>query len=111
MGSNMDDTFHKVKEHLLKVSGARHRGIPITPETELYGDLGMYGNVLAFDVVLWASSEFGVEGTFRLDDYAPGEMPGLLRPLARCLGLKKGYYKNLKVSDVVRAIETKRWPE
>ncbi len=107
----MDETFRKVEAHLRKLLPPRKLAIPITPETELYGDLGMYGDVIAFDVVLWASREFGVEGTFRLDDYARGEMPGLLRPLARFLGRKKGYYKNLKVSDVVRAIETKRWSE
>jgi hypothetical protein len=107
----MDQTFSEVEAHLRKVLPPRKRAMPITPETELYSDLGMYGDVIAFDVVFWASRKFGVEGTFRLDDYAPGEMPGFLRPLARFLGWNRGYYKSLKVSDVVRAIETKRWPE
>jgi hypothetical protein len=47
----MDDTFRKVEEHLLKVSIAPLRRIPITPETELYRDLGMYVDALAFDLV------------------------------------------------------------
>ena len=91
----------------------RKRTIPITPDTELYGDLGFYGDALVFDVIFWAHREFGVEwGNFRLDDYAPGEMP-ILRPLAKLVGRmkRKGFYKSLKVRDLVSAIETKRWPE
>jgi hypothetical protein len=110
----MDDTFRKVEEHLLKVSPARRRGISITPETELYRDLGMYGDDIAFDVILWATREFGIAGQFRLADYAPGETFLGLRPwrlLRRLIGTDEPQYKNLTVRDIVTAIETKRWPD
>jgi hypothetical protein len=109
----MDDTFRKVEEHLLKVSRARHRGISITPETELYLDLGMYGDDIAFDVVMWVHREFGVEGTFHVTDYCPPEGPlhRLRLLVGRLMRKKERQYKSLKVRDVVAAIEAKRWPE
>jgi hypothetical protein len=109
----MDDTFRKVEEHLLKISAARHLTIPITYETELYRDLRMYGDVLFFDLVLWARREFNVEPNLRVRDYGPGEWPHLwvFRLAAKLLGKKERQYKSLKVRDVVTAIETKRWPE
>ena len=88
--------------------------MPIGPETELYRDLGIYGDDLAFDVVLWAQREFGVvEGSLRLGDYAPGEHPfrGVLRFLAKLAGKKERTYKSLTVRDVITAIETRRWPD
>jgi Protein of unknown function (DUF1493) len=109
----MDDVFCNVKEHLLKVSLARRRGISITPETELYRDLGMYGDDIAFDVILWATREFGIEGQFQLAEYAPGEMflgLRLWRLLRRRTGTNESQYKSLTVRDIVTAIETKRWP-
>jgi hypothetical protein len=54
----MNATLRKVEEGLRPWA----RGKPITLDTELYRDLGMYGDDLAFDVVLWATREFGVEG-------------------------------------------------
>src|ERR1700745_1578168 len=107
----MDETFHKVEEHLRKLLPPRKRAMPITPETELYRDLGMYGDVLAFDLVLWAHREFGVEGSFRLTDYAPGEMTALGCLAAKLSGKNKGQYESLTVHDVVTAIETKRRPD
>jgi len=89
----------------------RDRAMPITPETELYDDLGMYGDVLAFDLVWWANHEFGVEPNLRISDYAPGECPSFFRLLAKLARRPKGYYRSLKVRDVVTAIETKRWPK
>jgi hypothetical protein len=79
----MDETFRKVEEHLRKILPARNRVMPITPETELYSELGMYGDVLAFDLVLWAQREFGVEANFRMADYAPGGMPNVFRFVAK----------------------------
>jgi hypothetical protein len=109
----VDDTLQKVQEHLQKISVARQRRIVITPDTELYRDLGMYGDVLVFDLVFWVQREFGVEGDFCLTDYAPGERPffGLFRLFAKLVGKSERPYKSFKVRDVVTAIETKRWPE
>jgi hypothetical protein len=47
----MDHTFRKAEEHLLKVLIAPLRRIRITAETELYRDLGMCGDAIAFDLV------------------------------------------------------------
>jgi hypothetical protein len=109
----MNETFHRVEEHLRKVLPPRRRAVPITPETELYRDLGMYGDVIAFDLVLWARREFGVEGRFRLTDYAPGERPfqRLRRILGKLTGRKERQYKSLTVRHVVTAIESKWWPD
>ena len=110
----MDETFHKVEEHLKSVLPRRERTVPITPETEIYRDLGMYGDVIAFDLVLWAQHEFGAfEGSLRLTNYAPGEDP-FHKPrqfLRRLMGWKERQYKSLTVRDVVTAIESKRWPD
>jgi hypothetical protein len=109
----MDDTFRKVEEHLRKMLPPRERARPISPDTELYRDLGMYGDVIAFDVVLWATHEFGIQGQFRLTDYAPGESPFrfLWKPLAKLMGKKEPPYKSPTVRDIVTAIETKHWPD
>ena len=80
-------------------------------EANRSGHYPMYGDVLAFDLILWAQREFGVEGNFRMADYDPGEMPTLFRLVAKLSGKKKRQYKSLKVRDLVSAIERKRWPE
>jgi hypothetical protein len=54
----MNETFLRVEEHLLPWA----RRTAITPDTELYRDLGIYGDDLAFDVVLLATREFGIKG-------------------------------------------------
>jgi len=107
----MDETFRKVEEHLRKMLPPRKRAVPITPETELYRDLGICGDVLAFDVVFWAHREFGVDGSLRLTDYAPGEMPTFCGLVTKLASRNKEQYKSLTVRDVVTAIETKRWTE
>jgi len=108
----MDETFRAVEKHLRKMLPPRKRSMPITPETELYRDLGMYGDALAFDVVVWAEREFGVVGgCFCVTDYAPGECPfrGLWWFLGKLTGRKERQYKSLTVRDVVAAIKAKRW--
>jgi hypothetical protein len=108
----MDNTFRKVEEHLRELLPPRKRAMPITAETELYRDLDMYGDVLAFDVVVWAEREFGVVGgSFCVTDYGPGECPfrGLWRFFGKLTGKKERQYNSLTVRDVVAAIETKRW--
>ncbi len=105
----MNEVFRRVEEHLRPWA----RGGQLTPETNLYRDLGMYGDDLAFDVVIWATREFGVEGNFHLTRYAPAEhsFPWLRRTLRRLFGKKPPQYESLTVSDVVAAIEAKRWPD
>jgi hypothetical protein len=98
-----------VEEHLRPWA----RGAAITPDTELYRDLGIYGDDLAFDIVLWATGEFGMEGSFHLAEYAPGEqLFSRLRDWVReLLGMKPRQFRSLTVRDVVAAIEDRRWPD
>ena len=105
----MNETFRRVEEHLRPWA----RGSAITPDTELYRDLGIYGDDLAFDLVIWATREFGVKGNFHLTKYAPGEQPFYrLRAWVRqLLGMKSRQFESLTVRDVVAAIEAKRWPD
>jgi hypothetical protein len=107
--TSTNDVFGRVQKHLRPWT----RDGQLTPDTELYRDLGMYGDDLAFDVVIWATREFGVGGSFHLTKYAPAEhsFPWLRRILRRLLGQKPRQYKSLTVSDVVAAIEAKRWPD
>ena len=105
----MKETFRRVEEHLLPWA----RGTAISPDTELYRDLGIYGDDLAFDVMHWATREFGVEGSFYLARYAPREQPfyRLHSWVRRLLGMKPRQFESLTVRDVVTAIEAKRWPD
>jgi hypothetical protein len=105
----MDETFGLVEEHLRPWA----RGRKITPDTELYRDLGIYGDDLAFDVVVWATEEFGLEGTVDVRKYAPPEQSfhRLRKRLRHLLGREPHQYQSLKVRDVVAAIEAKRWPD
>jgi hypothetical protein len=106
----VDETFRKVEERLREILP---KAVPIAPDTELYRDLGLYGDDLALDLVLWAQREFGVAGSFRLTDYAPGEQPfrNVWNLLGKLIGSNECQYKSLTVRDVVTAIETKRWPD
>jgi len=73
----------------------------------------MYGDDLAFDVVIWATDEFGLEGSLYITKYGPREQSFLpLRKWARkILGMEPRQYQSLKVRDLVAAIEAKRWPD
>jgi hypothetical protein len=106
----MDETFRKVQEYLSKF----RRGVTVTLDTELYYDLGMFGNTLDWDLVLWAHREFGVERNLRSLEYGPGNVASfahLYEMIAKPLGLRTRQYKSLKVRDVMAAIEAKRWPD
>lgn len=85
----MGEIFRNVQEQLRCISGRSNE--TITPDTEIYRDLGLYGDDVAFDVVLWATREFGMEGVFHLNEYVPGESNfRCLRRLVRKLfGLKE----------------------
>jgi|ERR1041385_6216919 hypothetical protein len=107
----MDETFRKVEQQLRSISARRN--VQITPDTEIYRDLGIYGDDAAFDVVIWATEEFGMEGIFHLWDYVPGERTffWLSTLVEKLLGRKERQYKSFTVRDLVSAIEAKRWPD
>ncbi|MES2195973.1 MAG: hypothetical protein V4517_16275 [Pseudomonadota bacterium] len=105
------DVFLKVVERLSKVA-AKKRMSPITGETELYRNLGLYGDDL-FEFAQWTEKEFGIEPRLNLASYAPKEWPlfRLWSGLRKLMGRGEPQFKSLKVRDVVAAIEAKRWPD
>jgi hypothetical protein len=82
---------------------SRYRS-PITPETEVFRDLRIYGDDL-YELVVWLHEKFGVETNIELGRYAPPETPFLR--LHRLIARRK--YESLRLRDVVGAIEAKRW--
>lgn len=102
-------TFGRVEELLRRWA----RGRAITPDPELYRDLGIYGDDLAFDVMLWATREFGIAGKVHLPNYAPGEqsLARLSDWVRKLFGMEPRQYQCLTVRDLVAAIEAKRWPD
>ena len=101
-----EEIFRKVAERLALMAGVSSAGI--TPDTEVYLDLGICGLDL-LDLELWAQKEFGVEPDLAIGDYVPPEGCNFLITLVRWLIGRKKHYKSLKVRDVLDAIEAKRW--
>jgi hypothetical protein len=83
--------------------------VPITLQTEVYRNLGIYGDDL-FDLLLWINKEFGVTLDLNIADYGPTEWPFLRirKLLSKFFGERETVYKSLKVGDVVSAVETNR---
>jgi hypothetical protein len=104
-----DEIFRKVAEYLSNVTGPDRRVSPITRDTEVYRDLGIYGDDV-FELVLWINREFGSMPPFELSRFAPGETSLLSRMVRKVLGLKESQYQSLTVGEVVAAIEGKSWP-
>lgn len=78
----------------------------ITPDTEIYNDLKIYGDVL-FDFLMWIEREFNVQITISGNDYAPPEMPffRIFKVLAGAKSSSNRGYKSLNVRDVVLVID------
>ena len=105
------DTLEKVVTWLSRMTARRH--VPITCDTEIFHDLGIYGDDV-LELVLWLHKEFGVETTnFNLARHVPGENAFLVnwRWLGTLLGIEESQYKSLKVRDILAAIEAQRWPD
>lgn len=95
--------------HLRAVSA--RDDVPIGPETEIYEDLGIYGDDL-FEIVLWVHKTWRVDiSTMRLSDYAPNEGSwGLSRLFRKVLKLPSPY-RACTVSMLLSAIECGRWED
>ena len=106
-----DEIFRKVAEYLSTVAPLSRLGSPVTRETEVYRDLGLYGYDI-FELILWINREFGSMPPFELSRFAPGEenFRPLFRMIRKILGRKELQYENLTVGDIVAAVEAKRWP-
>ncbi len=105
------EVLRMVVERLSKMTAPQNRAVPITEETEVYRDLGIYGDEIV-DLVWWLGKEFGVKTNINPFRYAPREVAffGMMRTIRRILGIGP-QYQSLKVRDIVAAIEAKRWPD
>jgi len=103
--------FRKIAERLSMMAAPKDRAEPIKYDTELYYDLHLYGDDL-FEFVRWVDGEFGVRADLDFSKYGPREFPfvSVLHALRSAIGLGEPQYQSLKVSDVITAIEAKRWP-
>jgi hypothetical protein len=93
------------------MTAPQNRAQPITEETEVYRDLGIYGDEIVH-LVWWLDKEFGVKPNTNPFRYAPHEFPffRVLRAMRRVAGTEP-QYESLKVRDIVAAIEAKHWPD
>jgi acyl carrier protein len=93
------------------MAAPQNRAAPITEETEVYRDLGIYGDEIV-DLVWWLEKEFGVKTNIDPFRFAPRETNffGLRRTIRRMLGYE-AQYESLKVRDLIAAIEAERWPD
>ena len=113
MTADDSEAFRKVAEYLSRTTIARNRALPITRDTEIYGDLNVYGDDIV-ELVRWLDREFGLKtigiNPFR---YAPGESPFLevRSALRRVFGIKPPQFESFKVRDIVLAIEAGHWPD
>jgi hypothetical protein len=105
------EVFRKVVERIYKMAAPQYRSNPITKETEIYHDLGIFGDEIV-ELVWWLEKEFGVKTNVNPFRYAPreGALGGMLRMIRKTMGFKT-QYESLKVRDIIAVIEAKRWPD
>lgn len=113
MKTNDPEALRKVVAYLSRTPNARNGSVPITLDTEIYGDLLVYGDDIV-EFVWWLDREFGVKSSginpFR---YAPKEGPFLQvrSALRKVLGIRSPQFESFRIRDVVMAIEAGRWPD
>jgi hypothetical protein len=111
MTSDNGEVFRKVVERLYKMTAPKYRSTPITEDTEIYEDLGIFGDEIV-ELVWWLEKEFGVKTNVNPFRYVPreGAFRGMLRMIRRSMGFAV-QYESLKVRDILAVIEAKRWPD
>lgn len=109
--SDNAEVFRKVVERLYTMAAPQYRAAPITEETEIYRDLGIYGDEIV-DLVWWLEKEFGVKTDVNPFRFAPreGAFAGVLRMIRKTIGFG-AQYESLKVRNILAVIEAKRWPD
>lgn len=107
----MDSEKREKVVERIKAMSAYGSKIPVNNETEIYYDLHLYGDDL-YELVVWLGKEFGVPTKINLLEYGPGErmFPFLFRKSRERRERERRPYKSLKISDVLAAIETGKWP-
>jgi hypothetical protein len=105
------EVFRKVVERLYKMTAPQYRINPITHETEIYLDLGIFGDEIV-DLVWWLEKEFGAKTNVNPFRYAPreGAFAGILRMIRKTMGFA-AQYESLKVRDILAVIKARRWPD
>src|SRR3954465_8884421 len=105
------EVYRRVVGRLSTMTAPQKRGFPITEDTEIYRDLGIYGDEIV-ELIWWLDREFGVKPSIRPFRYAPREFPffRFFRAIRRGTGLEP-QYESLKVRDIVAAVQAKRWPD
>jgi hypothetical protein len=103
------DLQRVVIEHLKNMSSPKNRVKNITGDTEIYKDLGIYGDDIV-NFCWWLEKEYLVEMNIDPFKYAPREMPFFqIRNAARRALGGAPHYESLKVRDIFAAISAKRW--
>lgn len=106
------EIFSEISDHLRSVSAPKARGVPISTDTEIFYDLGIYGTDL-YELFVWISNKYGLEMRRDIADFGPGEgyLFGFLQGWIRRLSLREPRkYRSLKVSDLLSAISKGQWP-
>src|SRR5258708_37605786 len=111
MLANNRDVFNKVTNKLAEMAAPQNRVRPIAEETEVFRDLGIYGDEIV-ELFWWLEREFGLKPTVDPFEFAPHEFPffGVLQAIKKVVGTVP-QYKSLRVRDILDAIESNRWPE
>ncbi len=109
--SDSTDRYQKVLDWLLRTASPRKRSSPISENTEIYADLGVYGDDLV-ELVWWLEKEFVVATKVNPFTYAPteGAFLGVIRAARKFAGVEHRY-ESLTVRDVIAAIEAKHGPD
>jgi hypothetical protein len=102
--ANAQQSLYAVIDQLPLWGNASRYKQPITPDTEVFSDLGIYGDDL-FELVSWLNEKFGVATNLELGRYAPSETPFYW--IQKLISPRK--YDSLRIQDIIAAIEAKRW--
>lgn len=105
MENEASPVFERVTTRLREIAGPLPKDFDISEETEIYYDLGIYGDVLYFDLLSWAHKEFGVTFDIDMREHGPGELVLIPPFLKHRLDKVKRPYRSLKVRDIVAVIE------
>jgi len=99
----------KIVAQLKQMTQAGDGDAPITEDTEIYYDLGVFGHDLR-DYLLWVSNEARVPINLNLVEYAPPEeaQPLLFRKWRERRERERRPYKSLTVRDVLELVERER---
>lgn len=101
-----DNTERDIEDRVRQTSG--YRG-DILPSTNLYHDLGIYGDD-AFYLLKWISETYGMSfENFSFDDFFPGEALVSLLPLRRLLRLRGRPRRPLPLGHLLEAAKRGKW--